>query len=89
MVLVAGSSALRRGELRGLKWGDLDCGDLWFHLQRGLVRMDETKMKTAASGKGVPMLAELADVLKQWRTETPYSADNDWVFASPAMDAQA
>jgi len=83
MVLVAGSSALRRSELRGLKWCDLDFDDLWFHLRRGVVRKHQTQMKTEASRKGIPMLPELAEVLKQWRTETPYPRDEDWVFASP------
>jgi integrase len=83
MVAVAAGSALRRSELRGLKWEDLDFEARWFNLRRGLVRKDETKMKTKASRKGVPMAPELADLLIQWRGETPYPAENDWVFASP------
>jgi integrase len=35
MVLTAAASALRRSELRGLKWADLDFDKLWFHLRRG------------------------------------------------------
>jgi hypothetical protein len=57
---------------RGLKWEDLDVKALWINLRRGLVRKDETKMKTKASRKGVSMAPELADVLLQWRQETPY-----------------
>jgi integrase len=83
MVLTAAASALRRSELRGLQWADLDFGKLWFHLRRGLVGKKQTKMKTAASRKGVPMLPELAAVLRQWRTVTTYWRDSDWVFASP------
>lgn len=83
MVLTAAASALRRSELRGLKWSDLDFDDLWFNLRRGVVRKCETQMKTEASRKGLPMLPELADALQQWRRETPYPGDNDWVFASP------
>jgi integrase len=83
MVLVAMASALRRSEIRGLKWEDLDFNDLWFHLRRGLVRKHQTKMKTKASRKGVPMLADLAEVLQEWRRSSPYPMDGDWVFASP------
>ncbi len=83
MVLTAASSALRRSELRGLKWADLDLENLWFHLRRGLVRKDETNMKTRASRKGIPMLPELAVVLREWRRETHYAQESDWVFASP------
>ncbi|MFP5230802.1 MAG: tyrosine-type recombinase/integrase [Acidobacteriota bacterium] len=83
MVLVAACSALRRSEIRGLKWSDLDFDRLLFRLRRGLVRQHQTKLKTRASRKDLPMLPELAEVLKQWRKESPYPADDDWVFASP------
>lgn len=83
MVLTAAASALRRSELRGLKWVDLDFVNLWFHLQRGVVGKMETRMKTKASRKGVPMHPDLALALERWRAVTPYPRDTDWVFASP------
>ncbi len=57
----------------------------WFDLKRGVVHQAkaETKLKTAASRKGVPMTDDLAIMLLQWREHTPYPADTDWVFASP------
>lgn len=88
MVAVATASALRRSELRGLKWSDLDFEGLWFHLQRGLVNKDETKLKTKASRKGVPMNPELADMLQDWRKHSPYPADDHWVFASPFTEGK-
>jgi integrase len=88
MVLVAGSSALRRSELRGLKWSDLDFDELWFNLKRGVMRKHLTEMKTKASKKSVPMLPELGEVLRQWRTETPHPMDDDWVFASPYTNGE-
>jgi integrase len=88
MVALAATSALRRSELRGLKWDDLDFEGLWFHLRRGLVRKAETKLKTKASRKGVPMNPELAEILLIWRTQTPYPTDADWVFASPFTDGE-
>ncbi len=66
-----------------LRWTDLDFDKLWFNLRSGLVNMDETKLKTEASRKGVPMMPELAQMLQVWRTQTPYPLQNDWVFASP------
>lgn len=83
MVAVAAGSALRRSEVRGLKWKDLDFSRLWFNLKRGMVRKLQTDMKTRASRRGVPMLPELAETLENWRRQTPYSQDDDWVFASP------
>jgi integrase len=83
MMAVAAGSALRRSEVRGLKWKDLDFTRLWFNLKRGLVRTLETDMKTRASRRGVPLLPELAEILQNWRRQTPYCQDEDWVFASP------
>ena len=83
MVATAAASALRRSEVRGLKWADLDLHDCWFNLQRGYVSKDQTKMKTRASRKGVEMLPALAAALLVWRDHTPYNQDSDWVFASP------
>jgi integrase len=83
MVAVAAASALRRSEVRGLKWADLDLDKCWFNLQRGYVSKSETKMKTKASRKGMEMLPALAAALLIWRDNTPYNQDDDWVFASP------
>lgn len=83
MVAVASASALRRSEVRGLKWADLDLDACWFNLQRGYVSKSETKMKTKASRKGMEMLPALAAALLIWRDHTPYNQDTDWVFASP------
>jgi integrase len=88
MVAVAATTGLRRSEIRGLRWDDLDFDRLWLNLHRGLVRKSETKMKTKASRKGVPMNPELAEILRIWRAQTPYPADGDWVFASPFTEGK-
>ena len=89
MVMVDGASALRRSELRGLRWIDCNFETLWFDLRQGVVRKGiETKLKTRASRKGLPMLPELADVLQQWRKITPYPEDDDWVFGSPFTNGE-
>ena len=46
------------------------------------------ELKTKASRKGVPMSPELAELLEDWRTQTPYPLDQDWVFASPFTQGQ-
>jgi integrase len=86
MVAVAAASALRRSEVRGLKWADLDA--CWFNLQRGYVSQSETKMKTKASRKGMEMLPALAAALLIWRDHTLYNHDDDWVFASPFTNGE-
>jgi integrase len=88
MVMVAATTAIRRSELRGLRWADVDFEGLKLSLRRGLFRKKETSMKTKASRKPVPILPELVEVLLQWRTETPYPVDTDWVFASPFTEGK-
>lgn len=39
--------------------------------------------KTEASRKPVPLDLRLAKVLWDWRLQSPYPTDEDWVFASP------
>ena len=34
------------------------------------------------------MSPELAELLEDWRTQTPYPLDQDWVFASPFTQGQ-
>jgi integrase len=83
MVMVAATTAIRRSEFRGLRWADVDFEDQKISLRRGLFRRKETSMKTKASRKPVPVLPELVEALLKWRSETPYPADTDWIFASP------
>jgi integrase len=82
-VLIAAVMGLRRSEIRGLKWSDVLFDELWLTLKRGVVRTYLTRLKTEGSRKGLPMPQELANVLLEWRSQTPYRADGDWVFASP------
>ena len=83
VVLLAAVTALRRSEIRGLRWSDIDFGKLWINLRVGVVQRHLTKLKTEASAKGVPIPQELVDLLAEWREVCAYPEDSDWVFASP------
>ena len=84
-VLIAGVTGLRRSEIRGLKWEDVDFDRLWLNLRRGIVRNLQTKLKTEGSRRGVPIPDDLAQELNAWRNKSLYRADGDWVMASPAV----
>ena len=88
-ILIAASTGLRRSEIRGLQWQDINFDDLWLHLRRGVVRKKQTKLKTEGSRRGVPLPPDLADVLRAWRDETPHRADDDWVLASPETSGKS
>lgn len=88
MVAVAAATALRRSEFRGLKWSDIQFDQMWISLRRGLIGKMESKLKSVASRKGVPLHPALADVLKLWREHSPYPQHDDWVFASPFTEGK-
>jgi integrase len=81
-VLIAAVEGLRRSEMRGLHWTDIDQEQLWIHLRRGMVGKHQTKLKTEGSRRGVPMPEALAAAFADWRSKSLYPGDNDWVFAS-------
>jgi integrase len=82
-VLLAASSGLRVGELLGLKWEDVNFEALEVNVTRSVVKQKITRCKTEASRKPVPLDAELAEVLLNWKLQCPYPQAGDWVFASP------
>jgi integrase len=43
------------------------------------------EMKTEASKKPLPLGVGLAEVLMDWRAQTPYNQPGDWIFASADM----
>ena len=74
MIELDAFTGLRRGELIGLRWQDVDFENLILHVRCSLVVMVEGAPKTEASLKDVPLDAQTAESL--W-------APGDWVFASP------
>ena len=78
------ATGLRRGELLGLKWSDIDLekGDL--RVQRQIGRIDgkiiEMPLKTKNAYRTLPLSTEAIDVLMQQRIKT---GNSEWVFPSP------
>jgi integrase len=82
MVVLAGSTGLRRSELVALTWSDIDLELMQVNVRRSCVRNHFGDTKTEASRKPVPLHPSVAKTLAAWREETPYPADDDFVFAS-------
>jgi integrase len=87
-VLVAAVTGLRRSEVRGLKWCDIDLGGGWLTPTRGSVSKHLTNLKNRPSAATIPIPDALVTALQMWCEETPYRADDDWVFASPSTSGQ-
>ena len=82
MVLLDASTGLRRGELMALRWQDLDFEALVVNVTRSIWRNVIGPTKTQASRKPVPLHAIVAAELKEWRGESIYQSDSDFLFPS-------
>jgi len=75
-------TGIRRGELAGLKWKDIDFANLLINVIRSVVDQRTGKCKTEASAKPVPIDEYTAEDLLAWYRLSKYKAPEDWVFAS-------
>ena len=82
MVLLAGSTGLRRGELMGLRWSDVDFEQQLLNVSRSIWHNIEGDTKTLASRKPVPLQPAIIDELKSWRMRSPYGDSDDFLFPS-------
>ena len=82
VVALAATTGLRRGELFGLKWSDVDFEKHQISVTRSIVQQVVGRCKTEASQKPVPLYPGLAEDLKVWKQTTEYGRPADWIFAS-------
>jgi len=82
MVMLAGSTGVRRSELVALTWADIDLELMQVNVRRSCVRNHFGDTKTEASRKPVPLHFSVVQYLKAWRKESPYAAETDFLFPS-------
>jgi integrase len=82
LALVHAATALRPEEAFGLKWSDIDWRNSQIRIRRGWSKGKETPGKNKGSMTQVVMHPALAQALHDWRRESAYALDADWVFAS-------
>jgi integrase len=83
MVLVAATTGVRRSELFGLQWKDIDFEKLTIQIRRSVYAQTIGKCKTQHSQKPLPVALNVINELKRWREKNQFNLPNDWVFASP------
>jgi len=83
MVVVAGTTGLRRSELFALQWGDIDFTNLRIDVQRSIFSGVVGNCKTEASRQPIPIDERVAADLWVWKESSKYPQAGDWVFASP------
>lgn len=86
MILVDGSTGLRRGELIALPWRDIDFELGQANITRSIWSNVEGTTKTEASKKPVPLPTIVIEELKQWRLVSLYRTDEDFLFPSIAKN---
>jgi integrase len=82
-IKIAGWLGTRRGEGFGLRWQDLDLDRDVVTFRQGFVSGRVTPLKTKSSRAEMAIPADVKEALLEWKKRTPYSAPEDWVFASP------
>ena len=69
---------LRRGEIQGLQWGDVDAD--WLHIRRNKVNGEVVTIKGKKKAKDFPLIQPVKGLLLLWRAECKHTGDGDWVF---------
>ncbi len=82
MVLLIGSTGLRRSEMIALTWSDLNLGTMEVNVLRSCVRNRIGKTKTESSCRPVPLHPLVLSALLEWRKRSPYASDLDFLFPS-------
>ena len=81
------TSGLRRGELAGLRWQDIQFQELSIMAQRSVVDQVVGNVKTEASKRPIPIDPFVAEDLLLWCQTTKYNRPEDYVFATDAPRA--
>ena len=88
MVMLAGSTGLRRSELVALTWRDIDLELMQVYVRRSCVRNHFGDTKTEASRKPVPLHPSVVECLGVWRKESPYPGVDDFILPSVRLEGK-
>ena len=80
---LAGQAGLRAGEIRALRWGDIDFTSNTIHVSRSALPDGTAKEpKTAAGVRTVPLLPECRRWLVAWRVPSSHTKPTDIVICT-------
>lgn len=82
LVLLAGTTGLRRGELIALRWEDIDFAKQVVNVTHAIWHNVEGETKTPASRKPVPLQPVVIRALSSWREASLYRSDTNYLFPS-------
>jgi integrase len=88
-VLLVAATGVRISECLGLRWRHVQWNVSKIQIDQTFRRGEiQNRTKTKHSKGPVPMCKALAAFLAEWRQQTPYSADEDFIFASPTLNGR-
>jgi integrase len=87
VILAAAVTGIRQSELLGLHWREVDWDSQRIRVRNAYVRGEHSSegKSDLSTRRSVPMTDRLASGLRGWRERTIYDADDDLVFAHPAL----
>ena len=68
-----------------MKWADVDWLNGTLRVERGIVLQIVDDVKTDDSRRTLTIASDLLEVLKLWKRTAQFSANEDWIFASPVQ----
>lgn len=80
--LIAAVMGMRRGEIFGLRWKDIDLERAVLHVRRSFVDGIEGPPKTESSRRPLPLPPPVVEALDAWKKQSRYTEPDHWVFAS-------
>lgn len=83
LALVCVCLGLRISEALALRWEDVDWTGSKLSIRRGIVEQVVGEVKTEGSVRTFILAGDLLDRLRARREHSEFSAEGDWIFASP------
>ena len=83
LYLMAAMTGMRMGELRALRWLDLDWSVQKVRVRQSFVRGQFGSPKSKRSSRAIPLAARLVAELDERHRDSLFNADEDLVFANP------
>ena len=79
-IALGGLCGLRMGEIRGLRWADVDAVRKLVHIHTSYVEIDgERDQAKHGSNRDVPLPSAVSEALEGWRNESPATRPEDWI----------
>jgi integrase len=88
LVLLIAATGLRISEALALQWKHVRFEAHCIRVEQAFRLSEITATKTKASKASVPMCGSLAEFLQNWRNNSPYRRDGDFVFASDKLNGK-